>query len=357
MRLCTTLPPRSRRLSRRGTRACTGFGNATQALRTSAGKARVTDDAPLVAVKELRLHYPSPAGPVRAVDGVSLELHSGETLALVGESGCGKSTLARAIVGLEAPSSGSVHFRGTLLEPLPKASRRALSRKIQMVFQDPDASLSPRRTIRDTVGEPFDLHERLDRAEREQRVQKLLGDVGLDGALAARYPHELSGGQKQRVCIARALAMGPELLVCDEAVSSLDVSIQAQILNLLLELKSKAALSYLFITHDLRVVRHVADRVAVMYLGEIVEVGPARELFEAPRHPYTRALLAAVPTLDPAGKKPPGRIAGDVPSPVNPPSGCRFHPRCPEAFERCSREVPEHYTVGRGISKCFLALK
>jgi oligopeptide/dipeptide ABC transporter ATP-binding protein len=317
----------------------------------------VTDAAPLLAVKDLRLHYPSPAGPVRAVDGVSLELQAGETLALVGESGCGKSTLARAIVGLEAPSSGSVHFRGAPLEPLPKRSRRALSRLIQMVFQDPDASLSPRRTIRDTVGEPFDLHERLDRSERERRVQKLLGDVGLDGALASRYPHELSGGQKQRVCIARALAMGPELLVCDEAVSSLDVSIQAQILNLLRELKAKASLSYLFITHDLRVVRHVADRVAVMYLGEIVELGPARELFATPRHPYTRALLAAVPSLDPEGKKPLGRIAGDVPSPVNPPSGCRFHPRCPEAFERCPREVPEHYAVGRGISKCFLAFK
>jgi peptide/nickel transport system ATP-binding protein len=317
----------------------------------------VTDASPLLAVKNLRLHYPSPAGPVRAVDGVSLELHAGETLALVGESGCGKSTLARAIVGLEAPTSGSVHFRGSPLEPLPKPSRRALSRLIQMVFQDPDASLSPRRTIRDTVGEPFDLHERLDGVERERKVRKLLGDVGLDGALATRYPHELSGGQKQRVCIARALAMGPDLLVCDEAVSSLDVSIQAQILNLLLELKKKASLSYLFITHDLRVVRHVADRVAVMYLGEIVEMGPARELFETPRHPYTRALLAAVPSLDPAGNKPLGRIAGDVPSPVNPPSGCRFHPRCPEAFERCPREVPEHYAVGRGISKCFLALK
>jgi oligopeptide/dipeptide ABC transporter ATP-binding protein len=317
----------------------------------------MSDVSPLLAVKNLHLHYPSSAGPVRAVDGVSLELFAGETLALVGESGCGKSTLARAIVGLEAPSSGSVHFRGAPLEPLPKRSRRALSRVIQMVFQDPDASLSPRRTIRDTVGEPFDLHERLDRAERERKVQNLLGDVGLDGALAARYPHELSGGQKQRVCIARALAMGPELLVCDEAVSSLDVSIQAQILNLLLELKTKATLSYLFITHDLRVVRHVADRVAVMYLGEIVELGPARELFATPRHPYTRALLAAVPSLDPEGKKPLGRIAGDVPSPVNPPSGCRFHPRCPEAFERCPREVPEHYAVGRGISKCFLAFK
>ncbi len=317
----------------------------------------MTDASPLLAVKDLRLHYPSPAGPVRAVDGVSLELFAGETLALVGESGCGKSTLARAIVGLEAPTSGSVHFRGAPLEPLPKASRRALSRLIQMVFQDPDASLSPRRTIRDTVGEPFDLHERLDRSERERRVQQLLGDVGLDGALAARYPHELSGGQKQRVCIARALAMGPELLVCDEAVSSLDVSIQAQILNLLLELKTKASLSYLFITHDLRVVRHVADRVAVMYLGEIVEMGPARELFETPRHPYTRALLEAVPTLDPEGKKPVVRIAGDVPSPVHPPSGCRFHPRCPEVFERCPREVPAHYPVGRGISKCFLVVR
>lgn len=314
----------------------------------------MTNPNPLLAVKDLRLHYPSPAGPVRAVDGVTLELFPGETLALVGESGCGKSTLARAVVGLEAPTSGSVAFRGTNLEPLPAKSRRDLARKIQMVFQDPDASLSPRRTIFDTVAEPLELFERFNRAEREQRVEKLLAEVGLARGLAGRYPHELSGGQKQRVCIARALAVGPELLVCDEAVSSLDVSVQAQILNLLLELKKREALSYLFITHDLRVVRHVADRVAVMYLGEIVEMGPTRELFRAPKHPYTRALLAAVPTLDPDGKKSIARIEGDVPSPVHPPSGCRFHPRCPEAFERCPREAPEHYPVEGGVAKCFL---
>ncbi|HEX6766574.1 MAG TPA: oligopeptide/dipeptide ABC transporter ATP-binding protein [Polyangiaceae bacterium] len=314
----------------------------------------MTNTPALLDVKDLDVRFASPAGTVRAVDGVSLELFEGETLALVGESGCGKSTLARAIVGLEAPASGSIAFRGTVLEPLPAKSRRALARKLQMVFQDPDASLSPRRTIRDTVGEPFDLHERFDRAERERRVQALLGEVGLDAALAGRYPHELSGGQKQRVCIARALAVGPELLVCDEAVSSLDVSVQAQILNLLLDLKASARLSYLFITHDLGVVRHIADRVAVMYLGEIVEVAPKRELFDAPRHPYTRALLASVPTLEPSGAKPAARIQGDVPSPVHPPSGCRFHTRCPEAFERCPREVPRLYTVGRGVSKCFL---
>jgi oligopeptide transport system ATP-binding protein len=314
----------------------------------------MTDESPLCGVKNVRVHFPSPAGPIRAVDGVSLELVEGETLALVGESGCGKSTLARAIVGLETLTTGSIAFRGTTLEPLPAKSRRAFFRKLQMVFQDPDASLSPRRTIRDTVGEPFDLHERFDRAERERRIQALLAEVGLDGALAERYPHELSGGQKQRVCIARALAVGPELLVCDEAVSSLDVSVQAQILNLLLELKKKSRLSYLFITHDLRVVRHVADRVAVMYLGEIVELAPTGNLFDAPQHPYTRALLAAVPALDPDDAKPTVRIRGDVPSPVDPPSGCRFHPRCPEAFERCPREIPALYAVQRGVSKCFL---
>jgi len=309
---------------------------------------------PLLAVENLRVHYPTPAGPVRAVDGVSLELYAGETLALVGESGCGKSTLARAIVGLERPTGGRIVFRETPLEPLPARSRRALATKLQMVFQDPDASLSPRRTIRDTVGEPFDLHQRLDRAERERRVQELLARVGLDATLAHRYPHELSGGQKQRVCIARALAVGPELLVCDEAVSSLDVSVQAQILNLLLELKRARELSYLFITHDLRVVRHVSNRVAVMYLGQIVETGPTPELFRSPRHPYTRALLASLPTLDPDARKAPVRSLGDVPSPVHPPSGCRFHPRCPEVFERCPREAPELYATGQGVSRCFL---
>jgi len=315
----------------------------------------MTTGATLLSVHDLRVHYPSPAGPVRAVDGVSFELAAGETLALVGESGCGKSTLARAIVGLETPSTGRIEFRGAALEPLPSRARRALAKKLQMVFQDPDASLSPRRTIRDTVGEPFDLHERLDRPERERRVQELLGRVGLDGMLAQRYPHELSGGQKQRVCIARALAVGPELLVCDEAVSSLDVSVQAQILNLLLDLKQAQALSYLFITHDLRVVRHVSNRVAVMYLGQIVEIGPTRAIFGAPQHPYTRALLASVPSLDPDASKAAARSLGDVPSPVHPPSGCRFHPRCPEMFERCPREAPELYTTGQGLSRCFLA--
>ncbi|HEX6275767.1 MAG TPA: ABC transporter ATP-binding protein [Polyangiaceae bacterium] len=314
----------------------------------------MTGGQTLLALRDVRLHFPSPAGAVRAVDGVTLELYAGETLALVGESGCGKSTLARAVVGLERPSSGTVEFRGAPLEPLPARSRRALAKKIQMVFQDPDASLSPRRTVRDAVGEAFDLHERLNRAERERRVQELLSRVGLDATLAPRYPHELSGGQKQRVCIARALAVGPELLVCDEAVSALDVSVQAQILNLLLELKRAQGLSYLFITHDLRVVRHVSDRVAVMYLGQIVEIGATRELFAAPRHPYTRSLLAAVPSLDVDAPRALRRSLGDVPSPVNPPSGCRFHPRCPEVFERCPREAPELYPVGGGVSRCFL---
>ena len=310
----------------------------------------------LVELDALKVHYRTTPQPVRAVDGVDLTLFAGETLALVGESGCGKSTLARALAGLEPPTSGALRFLGAPLEPFPSPARRARCRDLQMVFQDPDASLNPRMTVERAIAEPLELHERLKHGARTNRVLELMQDVGLDPALRLRYPHELSGGQRQRVCIARAIAVRPKLLILDEAVSALDVSIQAQILNLLLDLKSQFALSYLFITHDLRVVRHVADRVAVMYLGRIVELGPTDQLFEAPAHPYTEALLASVPAIGaPASRV--TAIQGEPPSPANPPPGCHFQTRCPDVLDRCRTEAPELYPVGRTgrrVARCFL---
>ncbi len=310
---------------------------------------------PLLEVKDLAVHFPAVPLPVRAVDGVSFTLERGETLALVGESGCGKSTVARAIMGLLRPTAGEIRWEGTPAPPLGEAARRPLLSKMQMIFQDPDASLNPRLTISSSIAEPIEIREAgLSRADRQSRVARLMADVGLDEALGGRYPHELSGGQRQRVCIARALAVRPELLVCDEAVSALDVSIQAQILNLLVELRERFSLSYLFITHDLRVVRHLATRVAVMYLGEMVELGPTDALFDAPRHPYTQALLAAVPSVDVA-RRGTTRARGDIPSPTNPPSGCRFHTRCPKVFDRCPKEPPSFYDLpDRRRCRCFL---
>jgi oligopeptide/dipeptide ABC transporter ATP-binding protein len=311
---------------------------------------------PLLDVRDLVVHFAAVPKAVRAVDGVSLSIDRGETLALVGESGCGKSTIARAIMGLVPPTAGEVRFDGTTLPPLGERARRPFYSKLQMIFQDPDASLNPRLTILASVAEPIEITlPGLGRKGREERVLSLLADVGLDAALRDRYPHELSGGQRQRVCVARALAVRPELLVCDEAVSALDVSIQAQILNLLVDLREKFGLSYLFITHDLRVVRHLATRVAVMYLGQIVELGPTEALFDAPRHPYTRALLAAVPSLHGARSAAPARARGDIPSPSDPPSGCRFHTRCPEVFDRCPKDAPALFTLGGArLSRCFL---
>jgi len=318
---------------------------------------KVLRDTAFLEVRALSVHFPLPDGEavVRAVDRVDLTLRRGETLGLVGESGCGKSTLARAIVGLAPPTAGDISFEGAPVEPLGTRSRRALCRRLQMVFQDPDASLDPRRTAGGAVAEPLELHEALSRADLDRRVVELLEAVGLDSALRARYPHELSGGQKQRVCIARALAMRPDLLVCDEAVSALDVSIQAQILNLFAELRERFGLSYLFITHDLRVVRQMADRIAVMYLGQIVELATTSELFQAPAHPYTRALLAAIPSLEAGATRQTPALDGEVPSPAHPPSGCRFHPRCPSVMDRCRREAPELYPLGTRLSRCFLA--
>jgi oligopeptide/dipeptide ABC transporter ATP-binding protein len=310
---------------------------------------------PLLRVSDLRVQYPAVPNPIRAVDGVSLEVERGQTLALVGESGCGKSTLARAIVGLETPVTGNVHFDGQPVLPFPSAARRALAKRMQMVFQDPDASLNPRLTIHAAVSEGLTLHDTGGESTRASKVDALLEQVGLDAALGSRYPHELSGGQKQRVSIARALAVGPELLVCDEAVSALDVSIQAQILSLLFDLKTRLGLSYLFITHDLRVVRQIADRVAVMYLGQVVELAETERLFTDPRHPYTRVLLEAVPAIDGAPRADRARPAGEVPSPARPPSGCRFHPRCPYVMERCSAEAPPLYEMRSGAVRCFLS--
>jgi oligopeptide/dipeptide ABC transporter ATP-binding protein len=314
------------------------------------------EGAPLLELRDLSVHFKGERGPIRAVDGVSLEIRPRETLALVGESGCGKSTVARAILGLTPPTSGAVHYRGSALPPLGDAARRPFFRKIQMIFQDPDASLNPRVTVASSIGEPLEILEAtLGRGEREARVAALMVEVGLDPTFGGRYPHELSGGQRQRVCIARALAVRPELLVCDEAVSALDVSIQAQILNLLVELREKLGLTYLFITHDLRVVRHLSTRVAVMYLGQVVELGETDALFDAPRHPYTQALLAAVPSLDRKGPAPAARARGDVPSPESPPSGCRFHTRCPRAWGRCQEEAPRLFPLsGPARSRCFL---
>jgi oligopeptide transport system ATP-binding protein len=311
--------------------------------------------APLLGVSRVTVEYPTASGPLRAADDVTLNIAAGETLALVGESGSGKSTVARAIVGMVPLSSGSVSFRGAELGPLGSAARAPYLQKMQMVFQDPDASLDPRFTVGASIAEPLVIAKAFAAPEREERVAALMKDVGLDPVLHRRYPHELSGGQKQRVCLARALAVRPELIVCDEAVSALDVSVQAQIVNLLMDLRERHGLSYLFITHDLRVVRQLSTRVAVMYLGQIVEEATTEALFEGPEHPYTRALLSAVPAF---GRRSGGagqRLRGDLPSALKPPNGCRFHTRCPEVFSRCETEAPAAYPARNGgVCRCFL---
>ena len=281
--------------------------------------------SPLLEVEDLFVHFPTEAGVVRAVDGVSLSVGAGETLAIVGESGCGKSTLARAIMGIESAERGVVRFEGRQIPP-SGAARRALSQKLQMIFQDPEASLNPRLTIGNAIVEPLQIHRRGAAGERRRDAEKLLRQVGIDPALMDRYPHELSGGQRQRVSIARALAVGPKVLLLDEAVSALDVSIRAQILNLLIALQRELGLAYLFITHDLGVVRYVSHRVAVMYLGQIVEQAETEALFSNPVHPYTRALLDAVPRIDADAPRVRAAIGGDVPSPLRPPSRSRPSP-------------------------------
>ncbi|MFP6564594.1 MAG: ABC transporter ATP-binding protein [Myxococcota bacterium] len=320
------------------------------------------DTPPLLEVEGLRTWFPirsglfqRPSRWVRAVDGVDLLLRDGETLALVGESGCGKTTVGRSILRLEEPREGSVRVDGVDLLGLDAAALHPYRRSLQIIFQDSMASLDPRMRVVDAVCEgmrSFGIGD--GDAWREKRAEFLLERVRLDVRLLWRYPHELSGGQRQRVCIARALALEPRMIVCDEAVSALDVSIQAQILNLLADLQREDGLAYLFITHDLGVVRHIADRVAVMYLGQIVETAPTEELFANPRHPYTQGLLAAVPSLDPKRRARGVPVLGDVPSPSSPPAGCRFHTRCSEVFARCSQEAPQLKGAGESQLRCFL---
>lgn len=313
-----------------------------------------TPPSPLLQVTDLKVHFPARgsflgmAHPVvRAVDGVSFDLAAGETLGLVGESGCGKTTIGRAVVRLLTPTAGRILFDGTDLVPLSERRLRPLRRQFQMVFQDPFGSLDPRMTVEATLGEALDIHQLCSTpAARRNRIAALLSDVGLEPAHAGRYPHEFSGGQRQRIGIARALAVEPRLIVCDEPVSALDVSVQAQIVNLLVDLQQRHGFSYLFVAHDLAVVKHISHRILVMYLGRIVESGDARTLCRDPLHPYTRALISAVPAINPPAPRSRVALTGDLPSPVQPPTGCAFHPRCPLAEARCRSEPPRLRTIG-----------
>jgi len=325
--------------------------------------AAASDREPLLRVEGLRTWFPIKAGVlqrtvgnVRAVDDIDFEVAAGETLALVGESGCGKTTVGRSLLRLVEPQAGRILFDGVDLCALSRREMIPYRGDMQIVFQDPMGSLDPRMRVREIIAEGMrSFGIGANAAERTDRVAALLERVQLDPDWMSRYPHEFSGGQRQRICIARALAVEPRLIVCDEATSALDVSIQAQILNLLRDLQQDLGLTYLFITHDLGVVRYLADRVAVMYVGEIVEQGPTEQIFARPAHPYTQGLLSAIPSTDPSRRSVRARVIGDVPSPANPPDGCRFHPRCPQAFERCGRQRPPAYPAGAGISRCFLS--
>ncbi len=310
----------------------------------------------LLEVRDLVKHFPirqgiiftKQIGAVQAVDGVTFDIHKGETLGLVGESGCGKTTVGRLILRLLEATSGDIYFDGKNIPALPKQEMRELRKEMQIIFQDPYGSLNPRMTVGDIIGEPLHIHKLARGAEREKRVREILETVGLSAFHARRFPHEFSGGQRQRIGIARALAVSPRLIIADEPVSALDVSIQAQVINLLEDLQEEFGLTYLFIAHDLSVVKHISDRVAVMYLGKIVELTNKDELYRNPKHPYTQALLSAIPEADPTIKKDRILLKGDVPSPINPPAGCRFHTRCPKVMDICKVEEPEWVDSGNG---------
>ncbi len=311
----------------------------------------------LVQVEDLKMHFPirrgllqRVVGAVKAVDGVTFEVNAGETLGLVGESGCGKSTTGRAILQLYRPTAGNVFFEGQDLTKLKGETLRRKRQRMQMIFQDPYASLNPRMTIGDIIGEPMEVHGLVKPGEKRQKVEQYLARVGLNPYFADRFPHEFSGGQRQRIGIARALALNPSFIVCDEPISALDVSIQAQVVNLLEDLQKEFGLTYLFIAHDLSMVRHISDRVAVMYLGKLMEMAPRKEMYTNPLHPYTQALMSAVPIPDPALEARRQRIIlqGDPPSPANPPKGCVFNTRCPLAIELCRQQVPEWRQVSPG---------
>lgn len=302
----------------------------------------------LLKVEGLKQYFPIKGGflgrtvnNVKAVDDISFTIYEGETVSIVGESGCGKSTTGRAILRLDTPTEGVVSFEGTDLTTLSKRQMRSKRKDMQIIFQDPYASINPRQTVADVLYEAMEIQNVLPKGKRRERIEQLLETVGLQPYQADRYPHEFSGGQRQRIGIARALSVDPKLIICDEAVSALDVSIQAQVLNLLEELQDEFNLTYLFISHDLGVVRHISDRIIVMYLGKIVEISDKNSLFEQPQHPYTKALLSAIPVPDPDKKKERIILKGDVPSPINPPEGCRFHTRCPFATDKCKTETPE----------------
>lgn len=326
-------------------------------------------DDVILSARGLKKHYPikggvlrTTVGAVKAVDGVDFDLYRGETLGIVGESGCGKSTLGRLLMRLEEPTEGSVLFEGQDMHDLRGAAMRKMRRDIQIVFQDPYTSLNPRRTVGDIIGEPFEIHpDVVPKNGRRKRVQELLDLVGLNPEHINRYPHQFSGGQRQRIGIARGIALNPKVLICDEPVSALDVSVQAQVINLMEKLQRELDLSYVFIAHDLSVVRHISDRVGVMYLGRMVEVGDEDQVYSRPTHPYTQALLSAVPVPDPTlrGKRDQITLSGDVPSPANPPSGCHFHTRCWKAQEVCKTDTPELVMrpdgVGEHASRCHFA--
>ncbi|MCW5722837.1 MAG: dipeptide ABC transporter ATP-binding protein [Devosia sp.] len=324
----------------------------------------MAEDGKLLEVRDLKMYFPIRKGiliqrhvaDVKAVDGISFDIKAGETLGLVGESGCGKSTTGRAILQLYHPTAGSVKFDNQELTTMKGETLRRQRRRMQMIFQDPYASLNPRMTVGSIIGEPLDIHGLAKGKARQERVQELLRLVGLNPYFVNRYPHEFSGGQRQRIGVARALAVNPDFIICDEPISALDVSIQAQIVNLLQDLQRELGLTYLFIAHDLSMVRHISDRVAVMYLGKIVELASSADLYHRPSHPYTRALLASIPVPDPEAARPTEPMRGEIPSPIDIPSGCRFRSRCPLATDLCARAEPALRDIGGGhLAACHFA--